>query len=84
MAISVIDTIKPKNNGSFPIVEAADVVMPDGTRLGDAAMLPATTEADEGKIPQVVDGALVLVDVADSAIAAYIEDYINSALEGEY
>lgn len=35
MAINVIDTIKPKNNGNFPIVEAADVEMPDGTRLSD-------------------------------------------------
>jgi hypothetical protein len=35
MAIEVIDTIKPKNNGNFPIVDASDVNMPDGTRLSE-------------------------------------------------
>lgn len=33
MAIYLIDKIKPKNNGSFPMVDAEDVLMPDGTRL---------------------------------------------------
>ena len=36
MAIELIDTIKPKNGGSFPIVEAADVAMPDGKRLDES------------------------------------------------
>ena len=36
MAIELIDTIKPKNNGSFPIVEIQDVGMPDGTKLDKA------------------------------------------------
>lgn len=35
MAIEFIDTIKPKNNGTFPIVEAVDIDMGDGTRLSD-------------------------------------------------
>ena len=36
MAIEVISTIKPKNNGSFPIVEAKDVsVDENGTRLSE-------------------------------------------------
>ena len=35
MAIELIDKIKPKNNGSFAMVDAADVEMPDGTRLSD-------------------------------------------------
>lgn len=42
MAIELIDTIKPKNNGSFPIVEIGDVGMPDGTKLDKA--LPAMIE----------------------------------------
>lgn len=37
MPINVIDTIKPKNGGSFPIVEAADVLMPDGKRLSEGS-----------------------------------------------
>lgn len=35
MAIELIDKIKPKNNGSFPLIDASDVVMGDGTRLDE-------------------------------------------------
>ena len=35
MAVEVIDKIKPKNNGNFALVDAADVEMPDGSRLSD-------------------------------------------------
>lgn len=35
MAIDLIDKIKPKNNGSFALVDAVDVEMPDGTRLSE-------------------------------------------------
>lgn len=33
MAIELIDEIIPKNGGSFPIVRAEHVAMPDGSRL---------------------------------------------------
>lgn len=33
MPIELIDKIKPKNGQGFPLVDAEDVVMPDGTRL---------------------------------------------------
>lgn len=33
MSVHVIDTIKPKNNGTFPVVEAADVAVSDSQRL---------------------------------------------------
>lgn len=46
--------------------------------------VPVPTSADDGKIPQVVNGEIVLTAVADSAVAAYIDDYLNSALEGDY
>ncbi|MBR2337991.1 MAG: hypothetical protein IKA63_00815 [Clostridia bacterium] len=35
MAIELIGKIKPKNNGAFPLVDAEDVEMPDGTRLSE-------------------------------------------------
>ena len=39
MAVEVISTLKPKNQGSFPVVEACDVsVDSNGTRL-DAKLL---------------------------------------------
>ena len=34
-SVELISGITPKNNGSFPIVHAKDVEMPDGTRLSD-------------------------------------------------
>ena len=46
MAIELIDKIKPKNGGSFPMVDAADVQMGDGTRLSDFL---DTTLAESGK-----------------------------------
>lgn len=42
MAIEIISTLKPKNNGTFPIAEAQDISVDDsGTRL-DAALSEAT------------------------------------------
>lgn len=35
MAVEVIGTIKPKNNGKFPIAEAKDILMPSGKRLNE-------------------------------------------------
>lgn len=37
MAIELIDKIKPKNNGTFPMVDARDVQVSDDERL-DAAL----------------------------------------------
>ena len=59
MAIELIDTIKPKNGGSFPMVEAKYVAMPDGTRLSEfnpGSGLPEVTEADNGKVLGVTNG----------------------------
>lgn len=36
MAVEVIDKIKPKNGGSFPVVEAEDVAVSDSLRLPEA------------------------------------------------
>lgn len=33
MPITLIDKIKPANGGSFPMVDAADVALDDGSRL---------------------------------------------------
>lgn len=43
--IPLIDKIKPKNNGKFPLVDAEDVLMPDGTRLSEYnPFVPVTQE----------------------------------------
>ena len=49
-----------------------------------APSLPSVTTADNGKILQVVDGAWAAVAVADSAVATFVDDYINEALGGDY
>lgn len=43
MAVNVIDTIKPKNGGNFPIVEAIDVLVSDGLRLSEALFAKVDT-----------------------------------------
>lgn len=116
--VELISGITPKNNGSFPLVHAKDVEMPDGTRLsnfkggGDVNGLPNVTTADNGKvlkvsggawavatpdkevpevtntdngkIMEVVGGELKVVSIADSSVKTYIDDYISSALGGDY
>lgn len=42
MAVQIHGTIKPKNNGSFPVAEAADILMPDGSRLNNFSGIVGT------------------------------------------
>ena len=85
MAIGITGKFKP--DGNFPLMDAEDIEMPDGTRLSEynpGSGFPGVTETDNGKIPQVVNGEIVLVFVKDSDIATYIDEYISSALDGDY
>lgn len=59
MAVVVIDTIKPKNNGTFPVVEAVDVKVTAELRLdaalsakADASTVATLSEAVAGKASQ--------------------------------
>lgn len=52
MSVEVIDKIKPKNNADFPLVDAADIEMPDGTRLSDHDFL------ESSELPEAVNIAL--------------------------
>jgi hypothetical protein len=47
MAIELISKIKPKNNGTFAMVDASDVEMPDGSRLSDMIFKTITEEEYE-------------------------------------
>lgn len=129
MPLMIDAKIKP--SGSFPAVDAADVLMPSGKRLteenfggsveldstlsqsgkaadagavgevleqaigvlGSLNTLPDMTEADNGKIPQVVDGQIVYTDPAsmtvgevtlETYIGNAVNSYIEEALGGEY
>jgi hypothetical protein len=56
------------------------MIMPAATAVG----FPAATAADNGKIMEVVNGSWTAVAVKDSAVATFVDDYISSALEGDY
>lgn len=46
MSVELIDKIKPKNNGNFPMVDAEDVLMPDGKRLSEIPGVLVVTQAE--------------------------------------
>lgn len=60
--------------------EIADEIM---QAAGDL-LLPPVTGDDNNHILQIVNGAWVKVAVKDSSVATFIDDYISSALEGDY
>ena len=45
MPVNVIDTLKPKNHGTFPVVEAVDVEVSEGKRLTEALAAKADTSS---------------------------------------
>lgn len=45
MSVQVIDTLKPKNNGTFPIAEAVDIAVTSELRLPEALAAKADTSA---------------------------------------
>lgn len=65
MPIEIIDKIKPKNNGSFPLMDAADVQMPDGKRL--------TEELAEKPKPVAIDLSFIGPDSENNGMI--IETY---------
>lgn len=83
MAIEVIDTIKPKNNGSFPIVDASDVNMPDGTRLDEFGGGYMISDGSEILQPnkyyifgEVSNLSLTLADTDDGRAHEYCFEFI--------
>lgn len=56
----------------------------DDMRTMSEMLLPEVTTDDNDKILQVVNGVWTVVALADSAVATYVDDYINEALGGEY
>lgn len=56
----------------------------DGSNLPIGGTLPPVNSENNGMILQVVDGKWTLVALADSEVKNYVDEYIGSALEGEY
>ena len=88
MNIEVIDKIKPKNNGTFPVVDAVDVAVTDRLRLSDALTskaeaselaqtneaLAASTANLQGQIDQIVVSASAEAVVAPEVVAARVSE----------
>ena len=82
-----IDTVLPYasvlDNGKVLTVADGKYVL-EKPAAAQAGGMPGISGADEGKIIQVVDGVYTLVSVADSAVAAYLNAYMEDALGGDY
>jgi|GEM_PF-3565220 len=74
MAVQVIDTLKPKNNGDFPVAEAADIAVSAEQRLPEA--LAAKAEASAlAETNAVVAGKANTTDV--NTATANLQGQIN-------
>lgn len=78
MPVYLIDKIKQKNGKDFPLLDAADVLMPDGKRLdkafeeaGGTSALPEVGEEDEGKVLKVVGGSWAAAAVPSAEEASF-------------
>lgn len=71
MSVYVIDTIKPKNGGSFPVVEAVDVKVSDSQRL-DAALAAKANTSDLATLSTAITNKADKSDIIDirSTLAA--------------
>lgn len=80
MSVKIIDTLKPKNNGSFPIVEAVDVSVSEDLRLpealdakADASAVSASTAELQAEIDQIVISSSAESVVAPEVAAARVD-----------
>lgn len=78
--------IKDKDNDQSPTDPLYwQLLVAKGKDGADGIGLPTATTEDSGKIIEVdANGEYVLKDLADSSVKTYIDDYINSALGGDY
>lgn len=66
MALPLADKIKPKNGGSFALVDAQDVELPDGSRLPDHLPVYLTQEA--------YDALAAAGEINDTTLYMIVED----------
>lgn len=84
MSVNVIDTIKPKNGGSFPVVEAVDVAVSGTTKLPEALAAKANV-SDIANINTQLAGKANTSDLAalSTAIAGKADNSDISELRTE-
>ena len=72
MAIYIIGKLKQKNDGKFALLDAADIEMPDGSRLSDKVFVEKTSELenDSGYLTETDVGEVMTVisQVLDSKV----------------
>lgn len=88
-----VTAVEPVNIGDFALLYGPQTLTQAqkrqarenlGAMASDAEILPAVSSADNNKVMQVVNGVWTAVSVADSSVKTYVEEYIGSALEGDY
>lgn len=80
MAVVVIDTIKPKNNGTFPVVEAVDVKVTNDKRL-DAALNDKANQSDVTALQTAVNGKASQSDL--NALSTTVAGKQNALTTGQ-
>ena len=80
MAVVVIDTIKPKNQGTFPVVEAADVKVTNTKRL-DAALNDKANQSDLAALQTTVAGKASQSDL--NALSSTVAGKQNALTEAQ-
>lgn len=85
MPLELIDKIKPKNGGKFPLVDAEDVLMPDGKRLDEFRSVYPVEEGAADLQPETyyafgtVDSLAVnLVDPGDGLAHEFTFEFVPS------
>lgn len=66
MSIELIDKIKPKNGGKFPLVDADDVLLPDGKRLNEVDL----SKGRDGLTPYIGSNGNWLIGETDTGVKA--------------
>ncbi len=91
MAIPISGTLE--SAGKFPLVNAADVLMPDNSRLSEVSLGGGSGGGSldvEALIAAVKDAVLDENDkiqeqyLPEEWVKRYVEEYIDEALGGEY
>lgn len=98
MPVNIIDTLKPKNNGSFPIVEAVDVSVSEDLRLpealeakADASALAQTnavveTKADASTVSTVTEelqGQINQIEISATAEAVVAPEVAGARVDSQ-
>ena len=62
MAVEIIDKLKPKNGGSFPLMDAEDILLPETYDYDEQTLINNIIECRRrGKKHHIIKGGLALL-----------------------